>query len=342
LAVTPPDNATPPQAITEPRPAPGAGYTVLAVVFLLLGGLFLASAISLVVQGDIGAAIVGFVFAAAPIFLAVSIFRGAAFVLKFVAWMAIQAARRAEAARVAAAQRAEAARLQAERDAADAAEWMEKAKAYLDANRTGGVGVVALRQLEAGARRLYPDTAEQVISDALKEIDLDRSTLSSPRFGYVTARSGGSVEIFRDFIIHGDEAHDVEPTTRGRIYVDGVKQVSSTVVTDQNNKQRIVEQVHDLRTAQLQFTSATWTKSVPINPDDANDVRTYIDRLNTHVEGLSMRGATVEDMRAMVDSILEANGQPPAEKLQQLSNLRFERLLSDEEFERAKTRILGI
>ena len=92
----------------------------------------------------------------------------------------------------------------------------------------------------------------------------------------------------------------------------------------------------------MQFTSESWALSAPIAPDDANEARRFIDHLMTHVESLSSRHATVADMREMIDTILEANGQPPAEKLQQLSNLRYERLISDEEFERAKTRILGI
>jgi hypothetical protein len=43
-----------------------------------------------------------------------------------------------------------------------------------------------------------------------------------------------------------------------------------------------------------------------------------------------------------VDAILENTGQPPAEKLTQLSNLRYDRLLSDDEFQRAKNKILGL
>ena len=44
----------------------------------------------------------------------------------------------------------------------------------------------------------------------------------------------------------------------------------------------------------------------------------------------------------MMETILNSSGQPPAEKLKQLSDLRFQRLLSDSEFEAAKARILGI
>jgi hypothetical protein len=44
----------------------------------------------------------------------------------------------------------------------------------------------------------------------------------------------------------------------------------------------------------------------------------------------------------MIETILSNSGQPPAEKLKQLSDLRFQRLLSDSEFDAAKARILGI
>lgn len=43
-----------------------------------------------------------------------------------------------------------------------------------------------------------------------------------------------------------------------------------------------------------------------------------------------------------INRLVSEAGKSPAEKLEELSNLRFQRLLTDAEFEQAKSRILGI
>lgn len=204
--------------------------------------------------------------------------------------------------------------------------------------RGGGARVVAYRNLEATAHRFHPQDAPAHVNAALASIGFDRRVLDSPRYGMVPARKGGVVEVFRDWIIYGQEAHDVDATTRGHVYVDGSIQVSSAV----NQKNRVVSTTHDLRTAELQLTSSTWAMGVPIHPDHANEARRLIDRLAIHVEDLKPKGVTAADIKAMVDTILNNTGQPPAERLTQLSNLRFSRLLTDQEFEAAKAKILGL
>jgi hypothetical protein len=47
-------------------------------------------------------------------------------------------------------------------------------------------------------------------------------------------------------------------------------------------------------------------------------------------------------MEAMVEKLVMASGPSPAEKISELSDLRFGRLISDDEYEAAKLRILGI
>jgi hypothetical protein len=151
----------------------------------------------------------------------------------------------------------------------------------------------------------------------------------------------GWVEVFRDWIIYGEEAHDVDATTRGDVYVDGSVQMTPTLVS--NGKESKVENTRvDTRTAQVQFVAESWAMGVPIDPDQANAARLVVAQLAVHVESLKPHGLTFQDIRTLVDAILNNTGQPPAEKLQQLSNLRYQRLLSDDEFEQAKSKILGI
>jgi len=207
-----------------------------------------------------------------------------------------------------------------------------------------GAAAVAYRNLEATAKREYPEGAQAKarVAEALASIGVDVKSFESPRIGVILSLQGPSqVEVFRDWIIHGQEAHDVDATTRGDVYIDGSVQMRSAVVPNGKGSQVQNTQV-DTRTAQVQFVSSSWAMGVPIHPDQANAARLVVAQLGVHVESLKPQGLTAQDMKGLVDAILNNTGQPPAEKLQQLSNLRYQRLLSDEEFEQAKSKILGI
>jgi DNA-directed RNA polymerase specialized sigma54-like protein len=60
------------------------------------------------------------------------------------------------------------------------------------------------------------------------------------------------------------------------------------------------------------------------------------------IESLKPKGVTSADISELMKTILSNSGQPAAQKLQQLSDLRYQRLLTDEEFEAAKAKVLGI
>ncbi len=227
--------------------------------------------------------------------------------------------------------RLEAARRQAVRDAADR---------LLDASGRG-VGLVAFRNLEATIKRVYPQAPPEYFDTVLHSIGFDRQAIASPRFGYLNV-TDGHFEIFRDYVIKGQEAYDVEPSTRGQVYVDGAIQVTQRVVVDSRGRQSVVNDKHDMRTAQIQFTSKSWALQAAIHPDAVPAARQYVEQLATHVDSLKPQQVSAADIRNMVDSILNNTGQPPAEKLRQLSNLRYEHLLSEDEFKRAKTKILDI
>lgn len=230
----------------------------------------------------------------------------------------------------------------AQQQAATAASNMDAARAALAAAGGGAAAVVAYRNLVATAKRWHPAEADSMVAESVAELSLDQSALQSPLIGTVPIKGGGTVEIYRDWIISGQEAHNVDRSTRGQVYVDGSIQVTSATVLDKRGKSQIVNTQHDMRSAQLQLTGSDWSIGVAIEPDRANDARRFIDQLATHVDTLKPQNVSAADIQQMVTSILNASGQPPAEKLKQLSNLRYERLLTDDEFEAAKARILGL
>jgi hypothetical protein len=229
-----------------------------------------------------------------------------------------------------------------QRHAVLVAQSVEQASSALAAAAPGGQALVAYRNLESTVQRFYKENAPARFEYELQQIEFDKSTIASPRFGYVASLASGAVEIFRDWVVFGQEAHNIDATTRGTVFTDGSVQVTSTVVLDKKSRQQVVSQQHDLRTAQLQLTSATWSLSTPIDPDKVNEARVLLAQLATHIEGLAGKPVTTADIREMVDGILNNTGQPAAERIRQLDVLRYERLVSNDEFKQAKDKILGL
>jgi hypothetical protein len=97
-----------------------------------------------------------------------------------------------------------------------------------------------------------------------------------------------------------------------------------------------------MRTASVQFVSSSWSQTFPTNVNAVSDARRIVAQLSVVTDSLKPAGVTTADITKMIETILSNSGQPPAEKLKQLSDLRFQRLLSDSEFDAAKARILGI
>lgn len=82
--------------------------------------------------------------------------------------------------------------------------------------------------------------------------------------------------------------------------------------------------------------------STPIHPDHVNHARAILARLAAQVESLAEAPVTRSDIREILESLVNNDGQPAAQKIRQLNNLRYERLLTDEEFKRVKDKILGL
>jgi hypothetical protein len=138
------------------------------------------------------------------------------------------------------------------------------------------------------------------------------------------------IEIYKNWIISGQTAFDVDVSTRGEVSVEGNIQIDA-----KGNK-------HDLRKAFVHFVSTNWSHTFPLHVEQVSDARRIVGQLSAVIEAMKPSGVTSADISKMMETILNSSGQPPAEKLKQLSDLRFQRLLSDSEFEAAKARILGI
>lgn len=201
------------------------------------------------------------------------------------------------------------------------------------ANATGGQAVVEYRKLEKIFKSKKIIDNQVKFKEKLNEINFDRSKIESELIGTIPMKlmiNNDPIEIYKDWIISGTLAYDVDSSTRGEVHVDGSIQIDA-----KNNKR-------DMRTATLQFASTKWSHSFRIDPDQANNARRIVAQLATVLDSQKPSGVTTADIKNMIETILSNTGKSPAEKLQQLSDLRYQRLLTDQEFEAAKTKILGI
>jgi len=202
---------------------------------------------------------------------------------------------------------------------------------------TGGARVVAHRNLYRTISKYYGAQVQEIWNLALTSINFEQSTVESELLGEVRSPVWlgrdyplPKVEIFRDWVIFGPDAFDIDSTTQMEVYLEGSKQLGPDG-----------SQV-DLRTAEIQLTSAKWAQRLKIWPDDGNEARHIASRLNLITEALKPSTATAADITAMLNAILNNSGHTAAERIEQLNDLRYQRLLSDQEFEAAKTKVLGI
>lgn len=209
---------------------------------------------------------------------------------------------------------------------------IEEATRRLESS-SGGNTVVAYRNLENILKSTkLPDQASQ-FAKILTEINFDRSTIQSDHIGSISGPgilNRVPIEIYKNWIISGQTAYDVDVSTRGEVHVEG------NVAIDNKGKKQ------DMRKAYVHFVSTNWSQTFPFNLDQVSEARRIVAQLAAVTDSLRPTGVTSADIAKMIETIMNNSGQPAAEKLKQLSDLRFQRLLSDSEFEAAKTRILGI
>ena len=148
----------------------------------------------------------------------------------------------------------------------------------------GGAALVAYRRLEATVSHYYPMDTHVHFQRALASIGFNMATLNSPRLGYVPTNDGTSLEVFRDWIIHGQLAYDVDSTTRGRVRETGSIQLNSEVVTDRHGQVSLVDRETDTRAVEVSFWSNSWRMSAALPLHVAADARRLVDEFNAHME----------------------------------------------------------
>lgn len=203
---------------------------------------------------------------------------------------------------------------------------------------TGVGAVIAYEKLVAMiVKKNQPETRSRLES-ALESINFDKSRIESKFIGSVSNLDGpmfGSgnkklVRVFKDWVIAGEFGYNFDISTRGQVNVDGA--------IGYDNKGRRV----DNRTASLQLATQDWSHTFKILPDQADEARRILQQLAAIVDQMKPQGVSAADIEAAMEKLISKSGKSQAERLEELSNLRFQRLLSDQEFEKAKAKILEI
>ena len=180
----------------------------------------------------------------------------------------------------------------------------------------------------------YPKT----VSELLASINFDESRVESNYFGSLVNVGSGTpsgagretIRIYQQWVVSGEMGYDFDVSTRGSVNVDG------SIQFDKNNNEV------DMRTATLQLATKDWSKAYKILPEEADEARRIVNQLAAIVEEMKPKVLTSVEMKEAMKELLESSAKSPAEKLEELSNLRYQRLLTDQEFQAAKTKILEI
>lgn len=178
-------------------------------------------------------------------------------------------------------------------------------------------------------------------NSALTSINFDPTVVQSALLSSIPSLEGSPFEVYEDFVVCNGRALDNSRFTTLSLFQDGQIQVTVTNVADKKGRTRAVRQVHDMRTAAIQASGPNGALRANIHPDLTGQAQQLVAHFNARMQALTPSAVTAGDLQAMFDSILNSTGQPAAEKLKQLDKLRYDRLLSDEDWSRAKERILG-
>jgi hypothetical protein len=176
------------------------------------------------------------------------------------------------------------------------------------------------------------------LSELLASINFDQSRVESKYLGSLVNLNAGmfghpdrkTIRVYQQWVVAGDMGYDFDVSTRGSVTVDG------SIQLDKNNNKV------DMRTASMQLATQDWSHAFKILPDQADEARRILNQLAALVEEMKPKVLTAVDMKKAMEELLDSSAKSPAEKLEELSNLRYQRLLTDQEFEAAKTKILGI
>ena len=200
---------------------------------------------------------------------------------------------------------------------------------------TGAKAFISHTKLKTLLDRTQTQNKNERLMQLLNSINFQESRIQSTYIGSLhnlrasQVRGDGKIHIYKDWVIVGDRGWDFDISTRGEVTLEGSVQFV-------NNAK------HDTRATTLQLATKDWSEAFQLFPSQANEARRILNQLSAIIDDMKPKGATVLDVEAAMGKLVDGVGKSQAERLEELSNLRYQRLLTDAEFESAKKKILDI
>lgn len=205
---------------------------------------------------------------------------------------------------------------------------------------TGAKAFIAFERLENLVQAAYKDDASRKLTELLESVDFDRARVESKFIGgignlgagvaLVTAGPDKYIRVYKDWVIAGNLGFDFDVSTRGEVTLDDSMQRGRD------------PKLADYRKAALHLATQDWSHTFEIYPSQANEAKRILLQLEAIIDQMKPKAVSAAEIGEVMERLVGSTGKSPAEKLEELSNLRYQRLLSDKEFEAAKQKILGI
>jgi hypothetical protein len=166
-------------------------------------------------------------------------------------------------------------------------------------------------------------------------IGFDPASVSAPIVGQIPG-----LAVHRDWIIVGTTSFDIDGTTRAQFHLDDIARVTTT--SKQKGRNVVSTSVEAPRGGQLQIVSSGWSQTIRVEAWNVANARVLAETIN--IRGEQLKGSmdkAAQRSSVEVEQIRAIANPETAQALQNLQNLLFTRVISDEEFARMKSKLLA-
>lgn len=188
---------------------------------------------------------------------------------------------------------------------------------------------------EAAHRRFGASTALVELSRECAELGFAMETVSTPVLGQVQG-----LTLHKDWFIVGTRAFGITSTTRAQFDLDD--QVK-TVTTSQNSGKKVVStSVEAPRGGTLRLVADDGQQVITVKPNDVSNARQIVQIVLARADQLKESSTSAAQGRASTEAeqIKAISNPETAKALQNLQNLLFTRVITDEEFAKMKAKLI--
>lgn len=193
-----------------------------------------------------------------------------------------------------------------------------------------------LALLAASSQHFGAASAAQ-IREVLKDLGVDAGAMAPALIGQVPG-----LAVHPDWlVVDNKQAYDLTAATRAQFHLDD--RVQTVTQSKTRGGKTISTSTEVPRGGTLQIVSEGWSQTVAVRPQYVPSARKLVEHLAIRVDQLrEANRVAAEERRSVGAEQVRAIANPEtAQALQNLQNLLYTRVISDEEFARMKAKLLG-